>query len=199
MTEHAPPAEIAGLSPFRWAALRLFSWAVLGPYRLARRDRLSLGKGVVANHRLIMWGPGRIEIGDHANLFTVGMGRRTRIMARTPDATIRIGRNVRLNGAHLQADTLIDIGADCIIGDAHIIDTDIHSLALDRRTNPAARVETAPVVLERNVWVARGAAVLRGVRIGEGSVIGYGSVVTADVPARVLAAGNPARVVRSLE
>jgi maltose O-acetyltransferase len=40
--------------------------------------------------------------------------------------------------------------------------------------------------------------VLAGVRIGEGSVIGYGAVVTNDIPPGVLAAGNPARVIRSI-
>jgi maltose O-acetyltransferase len=48
------------------------------------------------------------------------------------------------------------------------------------------------------VWIGGGALVLPGVSIGEGSVIGAGSVVTRDVPAGVLAFGNPCRVVRPL-
>jgi maltose O-acetyltransferase len=120
------------------------------------------------------------------------------LAARRAEAVIRIGGNARLTGCDLQAETLIDVGSDCIIGQAHILDTDMHSVALDRRSNPRAPVRTSPVVLEANVWVGRGAAILPGVRIGAGSVIGYGSIVTADVPPGVLAAGNPARVIRKL-
>ena len=50
-----------------------------------------------------------------------------------------------------------------------------------------------------NVWLGGGAIVLPGVTIGENTVVGAGSVVTRDLPANVVAVGNPARVVRSLE
>ena len=140
-----------------------------------------------------------VSIGDRANLFAFGAGRRTRLISRTPSAQIRIGENARLNGADIQADTLVEIGPDCIVGQAHLVDTDMHSLALDRRTNRSAPVRSEPIVLERNVWVARGAAILPGVRVGAGSVVAYGSVVTRDVPPGVLVAGNPAEVKRSLD
>lgn len=165
-------------------------------YRGLRRERVRFGRDVIADHRLVIRGPGRVEVADRANLYAFGGS--TRLFVRTPHARIRVGENARLNGPLLQADTLIDIGPDCILGQAHILDTDMHSLDLDRRSNPAAPVRSAPVILERNVWVARGAAILPGVRIGEGSVIGYGAVVTSDIPPGVVAAGNPARVVRSL-
>jgi maltose O-acetyltransferase len=57
---------------------------------------------------------------------------------------------------------------------------------------------SAPIVLEENVWIGIRAIVLRGVTIGQGSVIGAGSVVVNDVPPRSLAAGVPARVIRTL-
>jgi acetyltransferase-like isoleucine patch superfamily enzyme len=196
----APPAhpDLHHLDPARRLALQAMSRAVLGGYRAWRGDRLRLGRSVVANHRLILKGPGTIEIGDGANLFAFGVGRRTRVVARRPRAVIRIGANARLNAAEVHADTSIDIGPDCIVGQALILDTDMHSTDPDRRTNPRAPVRSMPVVLERNVWVARGAAVLAGVTVGEGSVVGFGSVVTSDVPPGVIVAGNPARVVRSL-
>lgn len=61
------------------------------------------------------------------------------------------------------------------------------------------RVLARPVVLERNVWVTVNVTILGGVRIGENSVIAAGSVVTRDIPANVLAAGNPCRPIRSIE
>jgi acetyltransferase-like isoleucine patch superfamily enzyme len=195
-----PPAPrgLESLSPARRRALRSLSATVLGAYGLRWGDRLQVGDGVLCNHRLIIKGPGRIELGDGANLFAFGYGRPTRLSARTPEARIVVGERARLNGAELHADTLIEVGPDCIIGFATILDTDMHALAPDRRTNPEGHVRTAPVVLEANVWVARGAAILPGVRVGRDSVVAFGSVVTEDVPPGVVVAGNPARVVRDL-
>jgi acetyltransferase-like isoleucine patch superfamily enzyme len=198
MFDGAHSSDLRNLDPVRLAVLRLLSGTVLGGYGALLGDRLRVGEGVVANHRLIIKGPGRVRLDDGANLFAFGAGRRTRLITRTPGATIRIGENARLNGADIQAAELVEIGPDCIVGQAHLLDTDMHSLALDRRTNPDAPVRTEPIVLEGNVWVARGAAIRPGVRIGEGSVVAYGSVVTTDVPPAVLVAGNPATVIRSL-
>jgi carbonic anhydrase/acetyltransferase-like protein (isoleucine patch superfamily) len=195
----APHADSADLDVARRLALRASSTLVLGAYRVWMGRRLQVGRSVLANHRLIMKGPGRIEIADDANLFAFGVGRRTRLVARTPHAVIAIGTNARLNGCELHAASRIEIGPDCIIGQAVLLDTDMHSLDKDRRRDRDAPVRTAPIVLESRVWVARGAAILPGVTIGEGSVVAFGSVVTADVPPGVVVAGNPARVVRSLD
>lgn len=58
--------------------------------------------------------------------------------------------------------------------------------------------QTGTIHLKRNVWLGTGVTVLAGVTIGENSIIGSGSVVTKDIPANVIAAGNPAKVVRQL-
>ncbi|MDD5885648.1 MAG: sugar O-acetyltransferase [Erysipelotrichaceae bacterium] len=55
-----------------------------------------------------------------------------------------------------------------------------------------------PIVIENDCWIASNVTVCGGVRIGEGSVIGAASVVTRDIPPHSLAAGNPARVIRSI-
>lgn len=57
---------------------------------------------------------------------------------------------------------------------------------------------SAPITLEDNVWIGANATVIGGVTIGEGSVIGAGSVVTKDIPAGVIAAGAPCRVIREI-
>lgn len=72
--------------------------------------------------------------------------------------------------------------------------------------DPDARAAGAPdtddqigkIHLKKNVWLGTGVSVLPGVTIGENTIIGAGSVVTKDLPANVIAAGNPARVVRNL-
>ncbi len=198
MTPDPRSSDLDRLDPVRRLALEALSRAVVETYRALRGDRVRFGGGVVANHRLIIKGPGMVEIGDRANLFAFGTGRRTRLVARTPQARILVGENARLNGAEIHCDRLVEIGPDCIVGQALLIDTDMHSLARDRRTNPDAPVRTEPVILERAVWVARGASILPGVRVGEGSVVGHGAVVSSDVPPGVVVAGNPARVVRDL-
>ena len=55
-----------------------------------------------------------------------------------------------------------------------------------------------PVTIGDNVWIGGNAVILPGVTIGEGAVIAAGSVVNRDIPPRVLAAGNPCRVIRPL-
>ena len=59
--------------------------------------------------------------------------------------------------------------------------------------------ESAPVVIEDNVWICQRAMILKGVHIGKGSVIAAGAVVTKDVPPYCVVAGNPAKVVKRLE
>jgi serine acetyltransferase len=54
------------------------------------------------------------------------------------------------------------------------------------------------VVLENNVWLGEGVIVTKGVTIGENSVIGAGAVVTQNIPANVVAAGNPAQIIKNI-
>lgn len=56
-----------------------------------------------------------------------------------------------------------------------------------------------PVKIGHNVWIGGGVIICPGVTIGDNSVIGAGAVVTKDIPANVVAAGNPCRVIRSIE
>lgn len=55
-----------------------------------------------------------------------------------------------------------------------------------------------PVIIGKNVWIGDKATILSGVTIGEGSVIGANAVVTKDIPPYSLAAGNPARVIKTI-
>jgi acetyltransferase-like isoleucine patch superfamily enzyme len=54
------------------------------------------------------------------------------------------------------------------------------------------------IIIHDNVWLGAGAIVLKGVEIGENTVIGAASVVTKNIPANVIAAGNPCKVIRSI-
>ncbi|HET6794971.1 MAG TPA: acyltransferase [Acidimicrobiales bacterium] len=75
---------------------------------------------------------------------------------------------------------------------ASVLDTDLHPIYVEGRwVEPEA-----PVRLGDHVMVGAEAVVLKGVHIDDGAIVAAGAVVTRDVPARCLAAGNPARVVR---
>ena len=89
----------------------------------------------------------------------------------------------------------IDIADDVMIGSNVSIITSGHPIEpLQRR----AGVTAAPIVIERNVWIAAGVTIIGGVTVGENSVVAAGSVVTQDVPPNTLVGGNPARVIRSI-
>lgn len=111
------------------------------------------------------------------------------------NATLELGERVFMNiGATVVANHKIVIGDDCLFGDlVAIFDSNHHAL------EPSSPTRVAPVHIGRNVWVGRAAMILPGVTIGDHAVIAAGSVVTEDVPARTLAAGTPARPVRTLD
>ncbi|MGA5079852.1 sugar O-acetyltransferase [Streptomyces griseoincarnatus] len=90
----------------------------------------------------------------------------------------------------------ITIGEDCQIGPNVQLLTPTHPVEPGPRRD---KLEAArPITIGDNVWIGGGAIVCPGVTIGDNSVIGAGAVVTKDVPANVVAVGNPARPVRSL-
>ncbi|MGZ2357815.1 sugar O-acetyltransferase [Streptomyces sp. 372A] len=90
----------------------------------------------------------------------------------------------------------ITIGRDCQIGPNVQLLTPTHPVEPEPRRD---KLEAArPITIGDNVWLGGGAIVLAGVTIGDNSVIGAGAVVTKDIPANVVAVGNPARVIRSI-
>ncbi len=110
--------------------------------------------------------------------------------------SIRVGRNVFINqGCTLNDIGGIEIGDDVLIGPRVSLITSGHPLDPDQRRR---QIVAAPIVIQRNVWLAAGAMVLQGVTVGEDSVVAAGAVVTRDVPSGTLVAGVPARVVRPI-
>ncbi|MGI5218558.1 sugar O-acetyltransferase [Nocardia sp. CA-290969] len=91
----------------------------------------------------------------------------------------------------------ITIGDDVQIGPNVQLLTPTHPLDPGPRR---AKWEAAePITIGDNVWLGGGAIVLGGVSIGDNTVVGAGAVVTRDLPANVVAVGNPARVIRTLD
>lgn len=115
-------------------------------------------------------------------------------------AEIVVGEGTGISGGTFCAAKSIVIGTDCLFGaNVTVVDTDFHHInpALRHNSNACHR-DAKPVAIGDNVFVGMGAMILKGVSIGDNSVIGAGSVVSKDIPANVIAAGNPCRVIREL-
>jgi maltose O-acetyltransferase len=110
---------------------------------------------------------------------------------------IRIGARTFVNYNLTALDVAaVTIGEDCQIGPNVQLLTPTHPVEPGPRRD---RLEAAlPITIGDNVWLGGGVIVCPGVSIGDDSVVGAGAVVTRDVPAGVVAVGNPARVVRSV-
>ncbi|EKO3833851.1 sugar O-acetyltransferase [Vibrio harveyi] len=108
-----------------------------------------------------------------------------------------LGDNVYANfNLTLVDDTHIYIGDHVMIGPNVTIATAGHPIDPELRRDIAQF--NIPVHIGNNVWIGANSVVLPGVTIGENSVIGAGSVVTKDIPANVVAVGNPCRVLREI-
>ena len=108
---------------------------------------------------------------------------------------IHLGKGVFINaGCKFQDQGGIFIGDNCLIGHGTVIATLNHGLL------PAERGDLLPAAVHigNGVWIGSGSVILPGVTIGNNAVIGAGSVVTKDIPADMIAVGDPARVIKSI-
>lgn len=114
------------------------------------------------------------------------------------------GRHVHF-GKHVYANfhlTLVD-DTDIYVGDDTMFGPNVTVATAGHPILPALREQVyqynMPIWIGRNCWIGAGAILLPGVHIGDGTVIGAGSVVTKDIPANVVAVGNPCRVLRPID
>ncbi|MCG8475105.1 MAG: acyltransferase [Cytophagales bacterium] len=134
---------------------------------------------------------GYLELGDQVKIWSAV--NRAKIFVEE-DAVLKIGPESRINGAHLSASTLIEIGVNVRIAPYVVVmDDDYHSIE-DRYKSG----KTKPIIIKDNVWLGLRSIVLKGVTIGEGSVVAAGSVVTKDVPPYTMVGGVPAKVIKSI-
>lgn len=107
-------------------------------------------------------------------------------------------------GHHVYANfnlTLVDDG-DIFIGNYVMFGPNVTLATAGHPIMPQLRLEgmqfNIPIRIGNNVWIGAGTIVLPGVTIGENTVIGAGSVVTKDIPANVVAVGNPCKILREI-
>jgi maltose O-acetyltransferase len=165
-------------------------------YRLRLGNRVQFGRNFWTNGRLVIRGPGRVVFGDDVNAWC--HAEKNVFVTYTPEACIVIGSGTRLNGAGMMARAGIRIGPRCILGSTLIVDNDFHPVDPQLRHDPRAPVCSRIVRVGANVWLGGQSALLKGVTIGENSVVAFRAVVAGPVPANVVVAGNPARIVKRL-
>lgn len=147
---------------------------------------------------------GRITIGDNFYLSSVnGVNPiASNLQADVyvePGAALTIGNNVGMSSTRLWIHESVRIGNNVKIGGCVLItDTDAHPMDYVVRRSSNEGTKSAPVVIEDDVWVGAHCIILKGVTIGARSIIGAGSVVTNSIPVDCVAAGNPCRVIKSL-
>lgn len=122
----------------------------------------------------------------------IGLNHRCIISTMSADAQLTIGNNLGMSSSTITCFKKIDIGNNVRIGaNCVIADGDFH---LD---DPRVG-EPKSIIIENNVWLGYGVIVMKGVTIGENSIIGMNSVVTRDIPANSIAAGSPAKVIKTI-
>ena len=110
---------------------------------------------------------------------------------------VHLGRDVYFNfNVTLVDDTDIYIGDNTMIGPNTVIATAGHPVCPEIREKGGQF--NIPVRIGKNCWLGAGVIVLPGITIGDNTVVGAGSIVTHDLPANVVAAGNPCRVLREI-
>jgi len=154
----------------------------------------------------------RIRIGNDCRI-----ARQAIVRANTDDSkSVRLGNNVSLQentlisanrghvtigdnswlGPHsvIYGNGGVDIGNHVLVASHCVINTVSHNFSKTNTPMNCQGINTDPVTIENDVWIATGAVILQGVRIGYGSIIGAGAVVTKSIPPFSIALGVPARI-----
>jgi len=172
-------------------------------------NKISLGENVsvIGNPIISRSENDEIKIGSNSSLISksryTALGVNKPVILRTlyPNAKIIIGKDCGLSGTVLCAAEEIEIGNNCLFGaDVIITDTDFHPIKHENRRyeRRKEKINHGKVMIGNNVFIGTRSIIMKNVEIGDNSVIGAGSIVTKSIPANVIAAGNPAVVIKPL-
>jgi acetyltransferase-like isoleucine patch superfamily enzyme len=149
---------------------------------VAARSRFEVGEGVI------------LVSAVRAN--PLGLSQPCVLRTMRPGAQLIVGPRVGLSGSVVCAAASIEIGEGTIFGaGAMVLDNDFHVPAGQWDWELENGKTARPVKIGRGVFVGARAIILKGVTLGDRAVVGAGALVTKDVPAGLLAVGNPAKVV----
>jgi acetyltransferase-like isoleucine patch superfamily enzyme len=139
-----------------------------------------------------------IEIGENCTFRSdqssnlIGVNHRCILSTHEENAKIKIGNHCGFSGTTIGAAKEIIIGNSVLCG-ANVVITDFDWHLDISKTRPQ------PVIIHDNVWIGLNTVVLKGVEIGENTIIGANSLVVNNIPANVIAGGNPCKVLKAKE
>jgi acetyltransferase-like isoleucine patch superfamily enzyme len=139
------------------------------------------------------------RLGPRFGAYVVGTFRGDRGVSIVPGfrclyGNIVAGRGVSLCDAFIGDYAPLVLHDDVVFSWQNMVVTSSHDFE-----NDMSMIIAKPIVLERNVWITTRCTILGGVRIGENTVVAAGSVVTSSLPPNVLAGGNPARPIKTIQ
>ncbi|MFT3925204.1 MAG: acyltransferase [Myxococcales bacterium] len=152
------------------------------------------GRGIRMRGRTWLQNRGRILVGNRVGFHA---GPIATELSALDGGVLEIGDDSMVNyGCSFTASRHIRIGNRCRFGIGVIMtDSHLHREEPERR---AERPTPKTITVEDDVWLANRVIVLPGVTLGRGCIVGAGSVVTRSIAPYMLAAGNPARVIRPI-
>ena len=160
---------------------------------------------IIFHHALLLRRPTHIRISGKYKIgkgFTSGPGLILDVL--NDEAELVIGNNVKMNHrCHIGVMKSVKIGNDVLFASNVFVSDHTHgSYSGNIQSYPSEppnkrELITGSVEIADKVWVGENVAILMGVSIGESSIIGANSVVTKDIPAFSIAAGSPARVIKT--
>lgn len=174
--------------------IQLFFW-LFRTKVIARKARLFRFPIVIRGRKYI----------DFGVSLTTGVGCRFDCFSDSKgEIKLKFGKNVQINDyVHFVAMNSIIIGDNVLIASHVFISDNSHgsykcdSWDSDPRIPPTEReYATAPIRIGNNVWIGEGVCIMPGVNIGEGCVIGAHSIVNKNIPAKSIAVGSPAKVIK---
>ena len=139
-----------------------------------------------------------VKIFGFVNLYGCSIGDETRIGAFVEiQKNATVGRCCKIS-SHTFICEGVHIEDECFIGHGVRFINDVYPQAATEEGTPQSQKDWTVIetIVRRGASIGSGAVILGGVTIGQGAIVGAGAVVTKDVPAGMIVAGNPARVLR---
>ncbi len=188
----------------KYFSMNLIQYIRILWYKYILSDIKIRPKSVIKSPTLFI-GKGRIETGKKVNFgyypspcYYSGYNH---VEARNSDAYIYIGDYTYINNncCIISDHGSVHIGKNCTIGfNCIVLNSDFHGIKIEDRHNQD-KIVTKDITIGDNVFIGNNVIILKGVKIGSGCVIGAGSVVTKSFSKNLIIAGNPAKIVRSIE
>ena len=197
--------------------LKIVNSLTLMRYRL-QYPNVKFGSGVTIRGKFSVEGKGQVEIGDFC-YFISSPNQTNKIYIPESSARLTIGNqcffnatsfliegegkvevedHCYFNGTTIKAVNFIEFKKQCLVSDALLVDTDFHSIQINRR-NPNLHGKAKPICVNENAWIGSQSMILKGVTIGKNSVVGARAVVRQSVPDNVVVIGNPQQIVKELD